>query len=88
MIAGILDIDPLEIIAARELAKEKNEKKREFWQGFWNQRFGKLAVCLALAGVLLGAANPSLQSVSEAATAFIAVLAILITLHNIQSVLI
>lgn len=70
-LAAILGIDPLEIIAAAELAREKDEKKREFWQGFWNQRFGKLAVCLALVGMLLGAANPSLQGASDAAAALL-----------------
>lgn len=46
-IAVLLEIDPALVIAEVQAEHEKNEKKRQFWQGFAS-RVGKLTVIIAV----------------------------------------
>lgn len=47
-VAGILGMEPMEVIAISELEREKNETKRKFWESFYNEHFKKLVVVLVL----------------------------------------
>jgi plasmid maintenance system antidote protein VapI len=49
-LAEALDIDPMEIIAAAEEEREKDEKKRDFWRQIVQKN---AAACLVLVGLFL-----------------------------------
>ncbi|MDR3323440.1 MAG: helix-turn-helix domain-containing protein [Zoogloeaceae bacterium] len=72
-LARILDVDPLEVIAASELATEKKPEKRLFWEGFMH---GAKAACmlmgLALVTMIMTAppANAQNSSVYNALRAY------------------
>ena len=43
VVAECLGIDPLEIIAAANMEREKNQARRDFWQDF-RKKIGQMAV--------------------------------------------
>lgn len=55
-IAVLLEIDPALVIAEIQAENEKNEKKRQFWQGFAS-RAGKLTVVIAVSISMLSSVD-------------------------------
>lgn len=63
MIGRILGIDPMEIIAACQEEREKNEERRDFWRDF-RQTLGAKAVAGLTIGALTMTAAPEAMAKS------------------------
>ncbi|MCD4485523.1 hypothetical protein LQR31_13685 [Chromobacterium vaccinii] len=65
MVAKILGIDGMEVIAAAQMEREKNEERREIWADF-RKKFGVKAGIAGLAAALtLGSLAPSKANASN-----------------------
>lgn len=70
VIAEILDIDPLEVIAAANYARSKDDERKSWWENFRKQYVGKTVVGVLLAiccWVGAGITAGSLQAETAAA---------------------
>jgi hypothetical protein len=80
LITEILDIDPLEIIAAANFARSKDDERKAFWENFAKQHVKTVV------GVLLGLAvcfgGFSVAANAEKAAVVVAVFGMLLSAHN------
>jgi len=57
-IAEVLELNPMEIIAAANIEREKDEERKRFWQKYW-ERLGGIAAGFILAVNLIMTPTPS-----------------------------
>lgn len=82
LIAEILDIDPLEIIAAANFARSKDDERKAFWENFAKQHVKTVAGVLLGLAVLLGGFSGAMTA--EKTAAVVAVFCLLLASHNVR----
>ena len=67
MVGRVLGIDPMEIIAACQEEREKNEERRGFWRDFRETLGTKIAVALTIGALAAGSPTPAQATMTTTA---------------------
>ncbi|AUH51050.1 hypothetical protein CXB49_09610 [Chromobacterium sp. ATCC 53434] len=62
MVAKVLDIDGMEVIAAAQMEREKNQTRREFWEDFRRQLAAKLGLVGLAVLMMWGGLTPRAEA--------------------------
>ncbi|AXK40297.1 hypothetical protein [Crenobacter cavernae] len=64
MVAEVLGVNPLEVIAAANIDREKSEERREFWADFRKRLGGTLGLAglMTVMSILVGSPTPAFAS--------------------------